>query len=447
MQSFRLKQELGHRHGCPTRRQEKSEFSLFFLYGHKTCGKLASRMNHSFRTTTDNVFRAVRVLATAIAIATTLASVPVALTARDAGAAPLDGDAEFLQQLEEAKRLEAELAQLEAEAQAARERELDEERREISERNALEQSTKEERLREQIESEMDMQSQMLGRKKRNETAQSRDLLGAHALTADESPQAAASARMAPDTPQLRDLPRAIFSEKSVTVPARSQGFNNTKKLKVTELSLDADGDGKPEVVRYLDRKTDAWILQREDRNYDGQMDSLLKFERGKLTARELDSNDNRRPDIFERYVKGKMVARSLDRDDDGVVDAFYDYKGKYLSEERHDADNSGDVDLIIEYRNGRRAKAQEDTDRDGRPDTWTRYGLVGGVETVTHIEIDKGGRGFADTYESFDATGGKAVLARREEDLDGDGEIDLVSIYTAGKLVRREILKPEVVPL
>ena len=33
------------------------------------------------------------------------------------------------------------------------------------------------------------------------------------------------------------------------------------------------------------------------------------------------------------------------------------------------------------------------------------------------------------------------------EDLDGDGSIDLVSIYRAGKLVRREILKPEVVPL
>ncbi|MFT5441541.1 MAG: hypothetical protein ACI8W3_000582, partial [Myxococcota bacterium] len=170
MQSFKLKRELGAPPRSPNRRFSISEFSLFSLYGHKTCGKLASLMNHAFRTPTYQAFRAVRIFAIAIAITATLAFGPTPLTTRDAGAAQLDGDAEFLQQLEEAKQLEAELARLEAEAEAARQRELDAERREISERNALEQRTKEERLRDQIESEMDMQSQMLGRKKRNETA-------------------------------------------------------------------------------------------------------------------------------------------------------------------------------------------------------------------------------------------------------------------------------------
>ena len=40
-----------------------------------------------------------------------------------------------------------------------------------------------------------------------------------------------------------------------------------------------------------------------------------------------------------------------------------------------------------------------------------------------------------------------AVLARREEDMNGDGKIDMVSIFVHGKLVRREIFHPEVVPL
>ncbi len=107
----------------------------------------------------------------------------------------------------------------------------------------------------------------------------------------------------------------------------------------------------------------------------------------------------------------------------------------------------GKIDLTIVYREGHRFKADEDRNRDGRMDAWTFYGLVGGFETVIRIELDQKGRGYADTFETFEAQDGKAVLARREEDIDGDGEIDMISIYRLGKLVRREILKPEVVAL
>jgi len=39
------------------------------------------------------------------------------------------------------------------------------------------------------------------------------------------------------------------------------------------------------------------------------------------------------------------------------------------------------------------------------------------------------------------------VLARREEDRNGDGTPDITSIYENGKLVRREISDPALVPL
>jgi hypothetical protein len=39
------------------------------------------------------------------------------------------------------------------------------------------------------------------------------------------------------------------------------------------------------------------------------------------------------------------------------------------------------------------------------------------------------------------------VLAQREEDKNGDGKIDVTSVYENGKLVRREIADPNLTPL
>jgi hypothetical protein len=39
------------------------------------------------------------------------------------------------------------------------------------------------------------------------------------------------------------------------------------------------------------------------------------------------------------------------------------------------------------------------------------------------------------------------VLARREEDKNGDGNIDITSIYENGRLKTREISDPSLVPL
>ena len=39
------------------------------------------------------------------------------------------------------------------------------------------------------------------------------------------------------------------------------------------------------------------------------------------------------------------------------------------------------------------------------------------------------------------------MIARREEDVNGDGVADVKSIYEDGKLVRREISDPALVPL
>jgi hypothetical protein len=250
----------------------------------------------------------------------------------------------------------------------------------------------------------------------------------------------ANPRFAPGLPEERELPIAIFEHEDASIPAGTWG--NRKRLKVVRLTLDADGDGVPELTRYLDAESDLQIRREEDRNYDGVIDAWSDYEWGEVVARVLDSNNDGNPDVWERYRKGRMGSREVDRDDDGVRDAFYRFDGDSLAEERHDSDNDGRVDLIILYEDRMRVSAEEDTNTNGRMDTWTTYITVGRQEVIARIERDTRGEGSVTVVEIFDTDTGQAVIARKDEDLNGDGEIDIVSIYQAGRLVRREISDP-----
>ena len=252
-------------------------------------------------------------------------------------------------------------------------------------------------------------------------------------------------RIAPGPPEERELPAAIFDREEITIPRGTWG--NSRSLKVVKLTLDADGNGKPELTRYLDRESKLQIRREEDRNYDGVTDAWSDYEWGGIVARVLDSNDDGNPDVWERYQGGRMTSREVDRDDDGVRDAFYRYEGDSLVEERHDRNNDGKIDRVVRYENRLRVSAEEDQDLDGRMDTWTTYVAVGGHEVISRIERDERGEGAITLVEVFDTSSGDAVLSRKDQDVNGDGEVDVVSIYQAGRLVRREISDPSLVEL
>jgi hypothetical protein len=55
---------------------------------------------------------------------------------------------------------------------------------------------------------------------------------------------------------------------------------------------------------------------------------------------------------------------------------------------------------------------------------------------------DTNGDGRADLFERFDDTG---ALTLREQDMNGDGNVDIRTAYRDGRIVRREIVNPEVV--
>ena len=290
-------------------------------------------------------------------------------------------------------------------------------------------------IQRRIDEQLRFQSSLLGRSRGTEDDPSKDpeLL-------DE-----ADPRIAPGPPEERELPLEIFDRENVTIPADTWG--NRSRLKVVKLTLDSDGNGVPELVRYVDRESDLRIREEQDRNYDGITDSWSDYEWGDIVSRVLDRNDDGNPDVWERYVEARMASREVDRDDDGVRDAFFRYEGDSLAEEKHDANNDGRVDLIILYEHRLRVSAEADQDHDGRMDTWTTYIVVNGREVVARIERDKRGDGQVTIVEVFDTNTGEAIIVRRDEDVNGDGEVDVVSIYEDGKLVRREISDPKLVEL
>ena len=252
-------------------------------------------------------------------------------------------------------------------------------------------------------------------------------------------------RTAATSPPIRALPEEIFDRTSETIAAGTWG--NTSSLRVHRLTLDADGDGKPELIRFIDRQTGEIIRQEEDRNYDGILDAWTLYQSGTPTQRALDGNDDGNPDVFESYQGGRVAIRELDRDDDGVRDVFYRYRGDALTEERHDANNDGVVDLVIFYEEKLRIRSEEDRDQDGRMDLWTRYVSESGLERVAQIERDRGGNGIADVIDFFEMQEGNSLLIRREEDLDEDGITDVVSFYIGGRLTRRQIREAATAPM
>jgi len=260
---------------------------------------------------------------------------------------------------------------------------------------------------------------------------------------EEELEQLADPRIAPNAPVDRNLPIAIFDSHEIEAPPET--FGNSEPMVVIVRSLDADRDGKPEEIRYIDKATGLMLRREADRDYDGNLDSWQTYKGGSLDERTLDSNNDGRVDTWERYSDGRMVERIIDRNGNGTRDAFYTFSDGSLVEERHDRNDDGQIDLVVTYRNRLKTRSQEDRSGDGKFDTWTTYAVVDGKEMPATIKRDSKGSGKVDIIETFETASGKAVLAKREEDTNGDGAIDVTSTYRNGKLQRRELSDPSLV--
>ncbi len=297
-------------------------------------------------------------------------------------------------------------------------------------------------VEDEIQRELQRQEELLHQIDREQTT--RDASRASVAPTEAEVAVKSDPRAAPIAPRLRELPDSVFDEKAASIPTPDA----KGKRSVLAHSLDADRDGHPEEVRYFDEKTKQLLRVDEDRDYDGRFDVWSRYEGGVLAERDLDENGDGKPDAWERYGNGRMVSREVDRDGNGARDAFYVYQGDALVQERHDTKGAGRVDRIVHYQNRHLTRTEEDRDGNGQLDTWSSYGIDGGgAEVVVRVERDTKGDGKPDVFEDFEQQGGKTVLTRREEDINQDGTADVISTYDKGKLVKREITDPSLMPL
>ncbi len=145
--------------------------------------------------------------------------------------------------------------------------------------------------------------------------------------------------------------------------------------------------------------------------------------------------------LFRYYFRGNEkspVLREDDDDGDGRPDRWTGYSSQVRRDVWEDSRGTGLPDRHLVYaRDGDALERLEiDGDGDGRPERIIRY-ADGLVRTE---DRDTNGDGRADLFERFDPSGS---VEQREEDLDGDGEIDVRTSYRSGRVVRREIVNTE----
>jgi hypothetical protein len=172
------------------------------------------------------------------------------------------------------------------------------------------------------------------------------------------------------------------------------------------------------------------------------------------------------PKLARERAGGAVESRGVYAPDGSLLSRYYFARGAALPLLREeDTSHDGRPDRWIGYQDGVRREVWEDGRGLGRPDVHLRF-AVGG-EPLERIELDDDGDGrseriFAYTngrltgesrdtnrdgkLDRFDQVDENGELVLREEDTDANGSIDVRSIYSAGRLVRRELAAPALDP-
>jgi hypothetical protein len=126
------------------------------------------------------------------------------------------------------------------------------------------------------------------------------------------------------------------------------------------------------------------------------------------------------------------LLREEDLSRDGRPDRWIAYSGVARTEiwETDRRAARPDVRMVFTAGGQRLLRVELDRDRDGRPERVFHY--TEGTVTSEARDTDRDGR-----LDTFDRLGPDGKLAVREEDRNGDGEIDVRSHYEDGKLKRR----------
>lgn len=145
------------------------------------------------------------------------------------------------------------------------------------------------------------------------------------------------------------------------------------------VSLDANGDGKPDVVKlFIPATQDGHSVQQlvckqTDLDFDGKIDLVQYYgPAGDLVMDEYSMNYSGKFNGRTFYQEGKKVRAEKDMDFDGKPDYFEFYEGGKLVRVERDSNGDGKIDEWQYYENGHLDRVGYDTTGSGRVDKWDR---------------------------------------------------------------------------
>ncbi len=107
--------------------------------------------------------------------------------------------------------------------------------------------------------------------------------------------------------------------------------------------VDTNLDGIKDMVRHYNDQGEA-VEEQADSNYDGKLDTWIRFSKGRIAQVDIDSNQDDSPDETRYYVHGKLSRVQRDTNRDGKPDVWEIYASGHLERMGVDVDHDGRVD-------------------------------------------------------------------------------------------------------
>jgi hypothetical protein len=148
-------------------------------------------------------------------------------------------------------------------------------------------------------------------------------------------------------------------------------------------TLDTNNDGKPDIKRLYDTRSNQEVCRITDLDHDGKPDLWEYYDpSGVLRRREAGYNGTGVVDVIEIYENGKLAKRELDTTGQHRVDTwdFFDPATGKIARRERDSTNDGRVDQWWTY-DGDKVTIAMDTNGDGKPDP-TETVTIGGDEAA-----------------------------------------------------------------